>query len=496
MNSTSLGCCAQISGLCTDDSALVQGLHGRNRLRARVRRTGCCRTSPQPCALMNTRRACERTIALHSAVARGPAGGDVCVWLGGKCVEGQQEDCREPWRFGQSDYYGEERGFESLCDTIDDKCDHFPRHLAEYARRHAVALTQSEPVEGTRAARILLVRDQWINVGMGFIPGHVGNLLHFVMMTGIHIYFENYGKYDWQKYFYGYGGLDTRWTKAKHRLWAARFATAGIASPTRIDVYQEYLQTGDEDWEEHLAAALSNSSIRWILIEGQATTINWNRVLKPALEPAVAVRLRAAPLLPLLPMTATPWVCGGCGLWAMFRPRRVLRERLKPSPVGRHAPLACFKARTLYAEDKAFFPDDLPEGLEAADRLWLNYNARMGDNGLVWGPRPRLRCDARIGASAALHKQVVIPPSVAVRCMQKVRAELSPAARVFVAVDAPRLQQILFSSLGDKAFITPGVGIDPTNEFRDSRERRSGSHARLTKLTIRAFAPDETPMHV
>ena len=31
-------------------------------------------------------------------------------------------------------------------------------------------------------------------------------------------------------------------------------------------------------------------------------------------------------------------------------------------------------------------------------------------------------------------------------------------------VDAPRLQEAVFVALGERAFITPGVGIDPTNE--------------------------------
>ena len=36
-----------------------------------------------------------------------------------------------------------------------------------------------------------------------------------------------------------------------------------------------------------------------------------------------------------------------------------------------------------------------------------------------------------------------------------------------MAVDAPGLQEVIFGALGDRAFITPGVGVDPTNEFRD-----------------------------
>ena len=30
----------------------------------------------------------------------------------------------------------------------------------------------------------------------------------------------------------------------------------------------------------------------------------------------------------------------------------------------------------MYAEDKRFFPDDLPATLAAADKLWLGYSAK------------------------------------------------------------------------------------------------------------------------
>ena len=47
------------------------------------------------------------------------------------------------------------------------------------------------------------------------------------------------------------------------------------------------------------------------------------------------------------------------------------------------------------------------------------------------------------------------------------RASLGGGSKVFVAVDAPRLQETIFTHLGERAFITPGVGVDPTNEYRD-----------------------------
>jgi len=35
-------------------------------------------------------------------------------------------------------------------------------------------------------------------------------------------------RYDWARYFYGHHGLDLRWTPARRRMWAARFAARGV----------------------------------------------------------------------------------------------------------------------------------------------------------------------------------------------------------------------------------------------------------------------------
>jgi hypothetical protein len=61
----------------------------------------------------------------------------------------------------------------------------------------------------------------------------------------------------------------------------------------------------------------------------------------------------------------------------------------------------------------------------------------------------------------------LVLPSEAVGCAARIRASLGQGAVVFVAVDAPRLQQLLLATLQQNAFITPGVGVDPTNVFRD-----------------------------
>jgi hypothetical protein len=54
----------------------------------------------------------------------------------------------------------------------------------------------------------------------------------------------------------------------------------------------------------------------------------------------------------------------------------VLRRALERSPVAASSPLACLKARTMYAEDKRFFPDDTPKTLEAIDAMWAGCRRR------------------------------------------------------------------------------------------------------------------------
>lgn len=55
------------------------------------------------------------------------------------------------------------------------------------------------------------------------------------------------------------------------------------------------------------------------------------------------------------------------------------------------------------------------------------------------------------------------------------RGKVAPAWHGHVAslafasqVDAPQLQQAISTKLGQAAFVTPGVGVDPTNEYRDA----------------------------
>ena len=175
-----------------------------------------------------------------------------------------------------------------------------------------------------------------------------------------------------------------------------------------------------------------------------------------------------------------------------------------------------------YAEDKRFFPDETPAAFDAIDDLWRSYSGNLGDV-TFWGPRDRLRCRNMsisggggsalvVGGTAGRRRGAELPlvmPGAAVSCLEKLRAvisggssnggspvsvdelratpttsssgssteanvfsapsKLGTEAKVFVAVDAPRLQEAIFDLLGERAFITPGVGIDPTNEYRDRR---------------------------
>ena len=437
---------------------------------------------PVPACVLASRSLCEASY-IPSNVTRPRPGGRHCVWLGGACVEGVRRDCPEtvPTHL-QTSFYGEQAAFEQRC-NLPHVCPSFQAAFVKYAAMHEAATRDALPAGAS--PRLLVVTDHWRNVGMGFMPSHVANLLLFAMSSNLLVYFENYGRYDWTRYFTGYAGLDARWTAAKRRLWAERFGRRGVSELVIDVLHEDDHRKGDDDWEEHLSAALANASTPWILIDGQATTVNWNRILAPALPRAIA-NARATPGGAPPPLDL-PLARGGrrydlryceyCAIWAMYRPRRVLARRLARSPVADGAPLACFRARTMYAEDKRFFPDSLPHAWGAVDALWQSYDPKkMLADDTFWGPRPRLRCANRTAeaAEAPRGQKPLVLPGAAVGCMEEVRAALGSAARVFVAVDAPLLQQLLFESFGARAFITPGVGVDPTNEYRDKKGPQRG----------------------
>ena len=73
-------------------------------------------------------------------------------------------------------------------------------------------------------------------VGMGFMPSHVATVVLFALTAGIYVYVENYGRYDWTRYFTGYAGLDLRWTPAKSRMWKVRATTFPPPSMTFHDL--------------------------------------------------------------------------------------------------------------------------------------------------------------------------------------------------------------------------------------------------------------------
>ena len=54
---------------------------------------------------------------------------------------------------------------------------------------------------------------------------------------------------------------------------------------------------------------------------------------------------------------------------------------------------------------------------------------------------------------------LTITPSAAVRCLERVRSALGPAARLFVAVDAPKLQAIVFGELGARVLVVLRLGL-------------------------------------
>ena len=425
----------------------------------------CCHSLRPVSAAAECRQvdSCERFTSRFSCEAHFLHQRVPCGWVADSCVPASTADCREAFR--DLNYYGETTAFKTVCGPRDtaSPCTNLSKALEKYARRHSRATLKLNLPGGIQASRVLVIRDRWQNVGMGFIPFHVSDVIKFALWSGIYVYFENYGRYDWQKYFYGYGGLDTRWTAARQSLWESRFANMNASKQT-IDVINEVTRKGDEEWETTLLNALVDPLKKFITLNGQATTISWQRVF------ALAMKKIPDSEHALIPRNL-PGDCSHCTFWANFRPRRVLRSLLVDSPIGRNQPLVCLKARTMYAEDKRYFPDNLDMNLEAADQLWASYNGKWGDLGF-WGPRPRLRCRQK-GENAS----TIVLPSKAVKCMNDIREYIGPQTRIFVAVDAPRFQRILLEELGTVSYITPGVGVDPTNEYRDVVNRETRAYA-------------------
>ena len=184
------------------------------------------------CGSLSARAECER----HPS--GGPPGRELCAWLGGSCVAASAADCTEPPRASsEPDYYGEEAGFRRSCGSGPRaECSGLRGALEQYAHAHTAATRDAHPPGGLATARLLVIRDHWRNVGMGFMPSHVATVVLFALYTGVYVYVENYGRYDWTRYFFGHAGLDLRWTAAKARLWKGRFATAGL-SRTLVEVW-------------------------------------------------------------------------------------------------------------------------------------------------------------------------------------------------------------------------------------------------------------------
>ena len=202
------------------------------------------------------------------------------------------------------------QGFEAQC-AASAACPDFAATFRRYAAAHALATEGASPPEGMAHARLLVVSDHWRNVGMGFMPTHVASTLVLAMAANIYVYFDNYGRYDWARYFYGHHGLDLRWTPARRRMWAARFAALGVTkhvvrvlveegpqvyllwlyslwlyvltmpeltmpeltmpeltlytfathySPLTMAILATQHGSGEEEWEPHLSAALGNHS--------------------------------------------------------------------------------------------------------------------------------------------------------------------------------------------------------------------------------------------
>ena len=114
-----------------------------------------------------------------------------CAWIGGRCVAGSPDDCAEPADPSAVDYYDEQVGFEGSCGNgPSSSCPGLRAAIERYAAAHNAATRDVKPPGGISTARLLVIRDHWKNVGMGFMPSHVATVLLFCLSAGIHLYVE------------------------------------------------------------------------------------------------------------------------------------------------------------------------------------------------------------------------------------------------------------------------------------------------------------------
>ena len=167
------------------------------------------------------------------------SGRELCAWLGGRCNAATASDCPEAAE--EDDVgglsYGELSASRRAAATASSSLS-LSRARSSGTRTHQAATRHRSPPGGIHSARLLVIRDHWRNVGMGFMPSHVATVVLFALSAGFYVYVENYGRYDWTRYFHGHAGLDMRWTAAKHKMWRARFAAAGVPR-TLVEVWHE-----------------------------------------------------------------------------------------------------------------------------------------------------------------------------------------------------------------------------------------------------------------
>ena len=82
-----------------------------------------------------------------------------------------------------------------------------------------------------------------------------------------------------------------------------------------------------------------------VQVNGWATTINYGRVLAPAIH---AARLLSPQPGKTAILVDTNGLCTPCATWAMFRPRPVLLRALASTPLVTSTPLVCIKERHPY----------------------------------------------------------------------------------------------------------------------------------------------------
>ena len=337
---------------------------------------------------------------------------------------------------------------------------------------------------------MLILDDTWMGEGLGFMSAEAARWLLVGMRADRAVFFNlRRSKFDWTRYFSGLGGVQwhlrgesaTHLRRSRKPTWIKNVshAVAQLALPGASgDVV---LDCEDVDCPmvagELLGSSLSEQRIQRVDLRGDKVRATIDEVW-PFLH-----RVRNGLLHEISPAQSASDGCLSCALFALMQPRKALWSELASMPALASGPAAlCLMIRTGYAEAQACDPAQpnatghKPDALSIDRRYWHLPRCpgssfhRHGITKLSWSTPPG-------GTRQVLIRDALdcMDGAVIGQRLRSSRRRRRPHA--LLLTDGPYLQSHLLerrpASHEDAAaagrvqlIATPGVGIDPTNNFR------------------------------